>query len=112
MTDLLHHLGYPYKKPKVVPCLSNDDDQKAFLEYYLGYLHNKPANEAVFFIDAVHPIPHSMPAYGWFRKGKARRLKSNTGRTRLNLHGAMNAETFETTMIASEEHIDKSSTIQ
>ena len=53
-----------------------------------------------------------MPSYGWIKKGKIQELKSNTGRSRLNIHGAMNAETYETSVIASEGPINTDSTIE
>ncbi len=34
MTDLLHRLGYVYKKPKLVPGKADAHAQKAFLEEY------------------------------------------------------------------------------
>jgi hypothetical protein len=38
------------------------------------------------------------------KKGIIRELKSNSGRERINIHGAMNTETFETTIISSESN--------
>ena len=34
MTDLLHSLGYTYKKPKLTPCNPNIDAQEEFLSFY------------------------------------------------------------------------------
>ena len=36
------------------------------------------------------------------KEGEQRRLKTNSGRQRLNLHDAINAETMEMTVIESE----------
>lgn len=112
MTDLLHCLGYTYKKPKLVPAKPDLESQEIFLEQYIEWMKNKKPDEAVFFIDAVHPVHNSMPAYGWIKKGEEIELKSNSGRSRLNIHGAMNAETYETTIVAGEANVDKSSTIE
>ena len=38
-------------------------------------------------------------------------MKSNSGRDRLNVHGAMNAETFETTVVVSKANVNGDSTI-
>lgn len=111
MADLLRRLDYVYKKPKLVPSNPDEEAKEIFLEQYLDFMKNKKENEAVFFVDAVHPTHNSMPAYGWMRKGKDTELKSNSGRSRLNIHGAMNAETFETTVILSEENVNGDSTI-
>ena len=35
------------------------------------------------------------PSYGWILKGKERHIPANTGRKRLNLNGALNAETHQ-----------------
>jgi len=90
MRDLLHREGYTFKKPKWVP--------------------GNPDAEALF-IDAVHPEHNAMAGYGWIKKGETRQLKTNSGRQRLNLHGAINAETMEMTLIESET-INRDSTVQ
>ena len=111
MTNLLHGIGFTYKKPKLVPASANEERKEEFLKFYQDFMANKPKNELVLFADGVHPQHNSMASYGWIRKGKIRALQSNTGRSRLNIHGAMNAETFETTIISSENNIDRYSTI-
>lgn len=112
MNNLLQKLGFTYKKPKLVPANADEQAQDEFLEHYIEFMDNKSANELVFFVDGVHPQHNSLPGYGWIRQGKDRELKSNTGRSRINIHGAMNAETFETTIVASESNIDYESTIE
>ena len=34
MTQLLHRLGYVYKKPKLIPGKANAEQQREFVEYY------------------------------------------------------------------------------
>lgn len=111
INQLLKRLGFVYKKPKLVPSNPDIDDQELFLKFYEEFMNNKKPEEKVFFVDAVHPQHNSMPAYGWLRKGKDTELKSNSGRQRLNIHGAMDAETYETTIIHTEGSIDSNSTI-
>lgn len=111
MTDLLHRLNYVYKKPKLVPAEPDMDAQERFLKYFQDFIENKAKNEAVFFMDAVHPVHNTAASCGWMKKGSERELKSNSGRGRLNIHGAMNAETFETTIVASEDSVNTESTI-
>lgn len=111
MTNLLHQLGFTYKKPKLVPASADEQAQDEFIKFYLDFMEKKPSDEIVFFADGVHPQHNSLPSNGWSRKGEDRELKSNTGRSRFNIHGAMNAETFETTIVASESNIDQASTI-
>ena len=95
MTNLLKRLGYTYKKPVLKPSKPDIDAQEEFIGQFTAFMQNKAENEAVFFMDAVHPAHNSMAAYGWMKKGTKTELKSNSGRQRLNIHGAMNAETYE-----------------
>lgn len=111
MRDLLHRLGYEYKKPKLVPGNPDVNAQEEFIKYYEGFMNNKPANHEVLFVDAVHPEHNTMAAYGWIKRGEKRALKTNSGRQRLNLHGAIHAETHEVTVIESAT-VDKDSTLQ
>jgi transposase len=112
MTDLLHRMDYVYKKPKLVPAKADHEAQEIFIAQFNEFMKKKKSSEAVFFVDAVHPVHNSLAGYGWIKKGEERELKSNTGRDRLNIHGAMNAETYETTIISSEDSINTDSTIQ
>lgn len=111
MRDQLHRLGYTYKKPKLVPGNPDREAQEEFIGYYEAFMENKRSNVEVLFLDAVHPEHNTLAAYGWIRKGQKRCLKTNSGRQRLNLHGAINAETMEMTVIESES-INRESTIQ
>ena len=111
MRDLLHRLGYEFKKPKLVPGKPDCDAQEEFAKYYEEFMESKPADIEVLFIDAVHPEHNTMAAYGWIRKGQTRRLQTNSGRERLNLHGAINIETMEMTVIESDT-INRDSTVQ
>lgn len=110
MRDLLHRLGYEYKKPKLVPGNPDEGAQEIFVEQYEEYMLNKPENVEVLFMDAVHPEHNGIAAYGWIKSGQKRVLKTNSGRQRLNLHGAINAETHEVTIIESKT-VDADSTI-
>ena len=111
VTALLKRLGFVYKKPKLIPANPDIEKQEEFITYFQEFMENKGEKEKVFFVDAVHAQHNSMPAYGWLRKGIETPLKSNSGRTRLNIHGAMDAETYETTVLYSEESVNGESTI-
>jgi transposase len=111
MRDLLHRLGYEYKKPKLVPGNPDHDAQELFAQQYEEFMLNKADNEEVIFMDAVHPQHNTMAAYGWIKRGEKREIPTTSGRERLNLHGAMNAETLEVTIIESET-VNDDSTIQ
>lgn len=111
MRDLLHRLDYEYKKPKLVPGNPDIDAQEDFVKYYEEFMSKKPKDAEVLFVDAVHPEHNTMAAYGWIKRGEKKELKTNSGRQRLNLHGAINAETHELTLLESET-INKDSTLQ
>ncbi len=105
-------MGYtPYKKPKLVPGNPNREAQEDFVQYDEAFMENKDNNVEVLFLDGVHPEHNTMAAYGWIKKGETRKLKTNSGRQRLNLHGAINIETMEMTLIESDT-INRDSTVQ
>jgi transposase len=97
VTDLLHRLGFSYKKPKHVPGKQDPAQQWAFLEEYEQLRASKGENDPIYFADATHPQHNSIPSYGWIKKGQEKELKANCGRQRLNINGAINIETFEST---------------
>ena len=95
VTDLLHRLGFSYKKPKHVPGKQDPAKQQAFVEEYEQIKADKGENDPIYFADATHPQHNSVPSYGWIKKGKEKELKANCGRHRLNINGAINIETLE-----------------
>ncbi len=92
MTGLLHQLGFTYKKPKHIPGKADIEAQKAFIKNYRKIQKKKAPEDRIYFMDGVHPMHNSQPAFGWIRKGHDMVLKANTGRQRINLNGAYNLE--------------------
>lgn len=43
----------------------------------------------LYFVDGCHPSYTGRPAHGWIRRGATVELKSNHGRTRININGAL-----------------------
>ena len=111
ITDVLHRLGYTYKKPHPQPAHPDPIAQEDFVAYYLEFMQKKSAKDEVVFVDAVHPLHSALAGYGWIKKGERRELKSNAGRLRLNIHGAMNAESYETVIVASESAVNAEATL-
>jgi transposase len=95
VTDLLHRLGFSYKKPKHVPGKQDPSKQQIFIKEYEQIKADKGKNDPIYFADATHPQHNSVPSYGWIKKGKEKELKANCGRQRLNINGAINIETLE-----------------
>ena len=95
VTDLLHRLGFSYKKPSHVPGKQDPAKQQAFLEEYDKIKASKGENDPIYFAYATHPQHNSIPAYGWIKKGREKELKANCGRQRLNINRAIDIETLE-----------------
>ena len=102
MRYLLYRIGYEYKKPKLVPGNPDLDAQEIFADQYESFMQTKADDVEVLFLDAVHPEHNALAAYGWIKRGEKRQLKTNSGRQRLNLHGAINAETLQVSIIESK----------
>jgi transposase len=102
MRLLLHTLGFVYKKPKHVPGKANREAQQDFVKRFRAFMAHKPDDTPLYFTDATHPTHNSTPAYGWIRRGVEKELVANSGRRRLNLHGALNAETHEVISLSAD----------
>ena len=89
MTQLLHRLGYVYKKPKLTPGKADADRQRAFVEQYQTLKAEKAPEDPIYFMDATHPHHNPIAGYGWIKRGKDHEIRSNTGRQRININGAI-----------------------
>jgi transposase len=108
---LLHRLGFDYRKPEAMPRGLDDAKQQAFIDDYENLLNTMDIDEAVVFVDAVHPTHQVRPVGCWAPKGVAIAVEQTTGRDRLNLHGAINLETGRT-QILDVERVDGPSLIK
>lgn len=113
MTKLLHRLGFAYKKPKIVPGKVDRAKQVAFLETYRETKSRLGHNDRIYFLDSTHPQHNTQPAYGWILKGKRndKFIKTNSGRARLNLNGALNFND-KTAIVLEEKSINKEATLR
>lgn len=98
MTELLHRMGFVYKKPKVVPGKADNEKQKEFIDFYNKLKSEKGDNDPIYFMDGTHPQHNSVAAYGWIKKGTNKEIKSNTGRARININGAINIKNLKTSV--------------
>ena len=92
---LLARLGFEYRKPKALPRAVPAERQEEFIALYTRLLNDLGEDEAVYFADAVHPEYQTKPAFGWVKQGSHPAVKTTTGRGRVNIHGALNLETFD-----------------
>lgn len=89
MTNWLEAQQFSYKKPAIIPGKANKEAQEAWIKAYEKLKTNLPADEAICFMDGVHPTHNTKPAYGWIRVGERKEIPTNTGRQRINLSGAI-----------------------
>ena len=108
---LLHRLGFEYHKPEVIGRKLDAEKQQAFIEGYENLLNSLGPDEAVLFLDAVHPTHAARPVGCWAPKEEKLAIEQTTGRQRINIHGAIDLETGQTRMIEAET-IDAASTIK
>ena len=110
---ILTKLGFVYKKTLAVPGGAGPLEQALFLENMEPFLAEiDPSSEVVYFMDGVHPQHNTRSDYAWIKKGQDKEVPSNTGRNRLNLHGAMNAHRPEEVVVVEAETINAQSTQQ
>lgn len=111
MRQLLHRLKFVYKKAKTIPGKANAELQKAYLLMLEEILKNKSEHDAHYYLDGVHPQHNTQLAYGWIKKGQDKVVKSNSGRQRINVNGALNADTLEV-IIRTDDTINTQSTLK
>lgn len=102
MTHLLHRLHFVYKKTKQIPGKVDLKKQELFKQEYQQLKKTKQSEDKIYFVDATHPQHNNMPFYGWIYKGDIKTTKTNTGRERLNLNGALNLENLDITILSEK----------
>lgn len=112
-TKLLHKLGFVYKKPKIVPGKAMAEKQAEFLEKYNEIKKELGTKDQIYFVDSTHPSHNTQLAYGWILKGKKndKFIKTNNGRNRLNLNGALSLSD-KSALILDEKTVNSESTIR
>ncbi len=95
VTKLLHKLNFVYKKTVIIPGKLDPIKQMKFLEEYESLKKNLEATEKILFLDGVHPSHNTQKVKCWIKKGVNKEIRSNTGRKRLNIHGAFCLENLE-----------------
>lgn len=113
VTKLLHRLGFAYKKPKIIPGKVNRIKQEAFLKTYQEIKAKLGARDRMYFLDSTHPQHNTQLAYGWILRGKQndKFVKTNSGRDRLNLSGALNFND-KTAIVLNEKSMNKEATVR
>jgi len=95
IVSFLHRLGFEYKNTVLVPSNYSPEKQELFKDVYEVLSENIKSDEAILFGDGVHPQHNTTCSKAWIKKGETQEVKSNTGRSRINIHGAYNPATQE-----------------
>lgn len=111
VVKLLHSLGFRYKKTQVVPGKADAQAQEAHVAAFEQLMAEKQDDTIVFFNDGAHPQFNTNPEYGWILQGEAFEVPSQTGRQRLNITGAVNAEHPEELYAVAADKVNAQSTI-
>ena len=110
MFNWLNKHGFSYKKPALAPGKANPVSQALWIAEYEQLKNSLKENEAICFIDGVHPTHNTKPAYGWIKKGHRKEVRTNTGRQRLNISGAVDIHS-KAVIIHNDETLNAASTI-
>jgi transposase len=105
VTELLHRLGFSFKKATPIPGKAKKDQQQTFVNQYNGIKsHGK-----VYFGDSTHPEFAPTITYGWIKKGENFEVKTNSGwKRRVNISGAIEIKSLDI-IARSYETINKQS---
>ena len=87
---LLHRLEFSYKKPKLIPGKLDTAKQEEFKFQYSLLKANLAKDEAIYFMDSVHPQYQTRAKFGWIRKNVIKTLPSFSGWKRKHIIGAVN----------------------
>lgn len=98
VTKLLHRMNFVYKQIVGIPGKLNEEKQAAFIKQYEEMKTNKNSNEVILFGDGVHPTHNLHKTKAWVKRGEEKQVRTNTGRGRLNINGALDTETLEVTV--------------
>lgn len=87
---LVNRIGLSHQQLHRLPGKVDVAKQVVFAEKYEETVSQLTDNQAILFIDAVHPQHNTTPSKVWSKVGESRWINSNTGRERLNINGAYN----------------------
>lgn len=98
VTKLLHRMDFVYKQVVGIPGKLNEEKQMAFVKAYEEMKINISSDEVILFGDGVHPTHNLHKTKAWVKRGEEKQVRTNTGRGRLNINGALDPETLEVTV--------------
>ncbi len=93
MASPLGRMGHAHKRPVKVPGKADPQDQREFVQKYERTKTFLWEHDRTYFLDGVHPLHNSMMVKGWVKRGRIVHLTTNTGRSRVNINGALQVAT-------------------
>ena len=97
-----------YVQANLIPAKINFQKQAEFKEAYDEFKDNLKEDEALLFLDGVHPQHNTACSHAWIKIGEEKQIKSNSGRQRLNISGAYNPLTQD--ILVREDKSKRSTT--
>jgi transposase len=86
ITELLHRIGFSFKKATPVPGKAKKEEQEKFIRKYNSLKYRGK----IYFADSTHPEFAPTISYGWIKTGERFDIKTNSGwRKRVNICGAI-----------------------
>lgn len=108
---LMNRVGLVFLKPTKIPRVIDADAQRAQIAFYEKLMNSLTPTEMIMFMDGVHPTHQSRAAGCWTKRDAPKlALETNSGRDRMNIHGAVDLATGQTVII-EQTTIDAASTI-
>jgi len=104
LCNWMHRHGFSYKKPALVPGKADKERQEKWIEEYEQLKKSLTDEETICFMDGVHPTHNTQVTYGWIKTGLRKEIAANSGRSRLNLSGAVD-------LLSSKLHVQEDMTL-
>jgi transposase len=95
----LKKLGFVHTSTRLVAPVADEDKQAKMIAAYTALKENLPSGEVIVHMDGVHPTHMAKTGKVWTRKGETLHVPANTGRGRVNIHGALNLATGQFTFM-------------
>lgn len=110
LRNWLQRHNFSYKKPSLIPGKADPKAQAAWITEYEKLKEHLLSTETICFTDGVHPTHNVQIAYGWIKKGESKGIPTNTGRSRINLTGAIDILSH-TVHVREDQTLNASATI-
>ena len=110
MTKWLKNNGFSWKKCNGCPSQADPIAQAEFIERYRQLKAGLREDEAIVFLDAVHPTMVTKLANAWSLKGQRKVILTTGSKKRLNVLGSLNPFTLK--MVSTFHHTINSATME